>query len=231
MGGQQPGQGLLCSREDWEHIGCYGGSFPPPQALGPPCPTAQLPSTLQGGCCLLNTFMCGLLNSRLSPMRSVPLLALFYRWEGWVWQSCMGLLAEARVHDEYVILPRGWARRGQPAHIRPQAGSREEGLPSLLLEMVARRLVELKGAVAASHTPCRLASVLERQEQVRKGLVAPGPSVQEGSNAPYPLEVCDGQHTPAAGPHLPRYVQAAEMHMRYWPGWAICTRSREGISI
>lgn len=57
----------------------------------------------------------------------------------------MGLLAEARVHGEYVILPRGRAGRGQPAHIRPQAGSREEGLPSLCLEMVAGRLVDLKG--------------------------------------------------------------------------------------
>lgn len=74
--------GCPCSREDWEHVGCYGGSPPPPQALGHPCPTAQLPSALQGGCSLLNTFTGGFLNSRVSPVRLIPSLTLFYRWEG-----------------------------------------------------------------------------------------------------------------------------------------------------
>lgn len=63
-------------------------------------------------------------------------------------------------------------------------GQTQEAVASCL-EMVAWHLVGLMGRWQLAH-PSWLASVLERRELVREGLVAPGPSMQGGGERPPP---------------------------------------------
>lgn len=73
--------------------------------------------------------------------------------------------------------------------------------------------------------PSWLASVLERRELVGEGWWLQAPPCRENVAAPAHSRLVMVTTRPQQAHAPAKMRQAAEMRMRYWPSWAICTRS------